>query len=59
MWEEDEDFDSFEDDHDFGPSDDSLAEFSDFEEEPFDDEDDDMDEEDFEDEDDFYDDEDE
>ncbi len=32
MWDEDEDFDSFDEEHEFEPSDDSLAEFSDFDE---------------------------
>jgi hypothetical protein len=50
MWDEEKEFDSFNDEQNYEPSDDSLAEFSDFDQEPFEDDEDDEDENDFEDE---------
>ena len=56
MWEKDDDFDSIEEDHDYEPSDDSLADYSDIdEEEPYEDDYEEETDDDFEDEDDYYD----
>lgn len=55
MWEDEKDYNSFEEEQDFEPSEDSLA---DFDEEPFEDDEEDNYEDEDEDEDDFYDDED-
>ncbi len=38
MWDKEKDYDSFEEDQDFEPSDDGLDEFSDLDAEPFEDE---------------------
>ncbi|MBN1975195.1 MAG: hypothetical protein JW787_16245 [Sedimentisphaerales bacterium] len=58
MLDEEKDFDSFEEDQEFEPSDDSLVDFSNLDEEIFEDEDEEKDDDFDEDDEDFYDDED-